>query len=283
MKKLAGIILLLTVFFVGLLNSKHIYRAKLVVADAPVVPTLTPTLIPTPSIKVLSFEEMNKYYGPCVVAPTLMYHHIQPEVEAKTKGQGGLSISPDWLRKHLEYLRMNGYTIIDAHDLNGFFDNGLKLPNKPVIITWDDAYEDNYSFALPIIREQVAKVTLFTPTGLVTNPDYLNWEQIREMAGSGLVYFGNHTWSHQSMKTTAEKIREEIGTADKQLVEHGLNSHKVFAYPYGSYSKLAEEELKRLGYGLAFGTKSGKILCKGMRLDLPRVRVGNAPLSRYGI
>jgi peptidoglycan/xylan/chitin deacetylase (PgdA/CDA1 family) len=113
------------------------------------------------------------------------------------------------------------------------------------------------------------------------NPDYLTWTDLNNM--KDLVYFGNHTWSHHSSGGTEEKLDEEIGLADKQLAEHGFNNLKIFAYPYGTPSGNAEEVLKKDGYEIAFTTTHGNILCKGQSLILPRVRIGNAPLSSYGL
>jgi len=244
----------------------------------------TPTIIlPSPTPKPVTIEELNLKYGPCAKVNVLMYHHIQPESEAKKLNQGGLTVAPEFFKKHLEYLKAQGYTTIFPGALANFFDNGISLPKKPVIITLDDAYEDNYLYAFPIIKELGLKATIFTPTGLVTVPDYLTWNEIKEMASSGLVYFGNHTWSHQNSQTSLQKLDMEIGTADKQLAENNLNSAKVFAYPYGKPSTGAEETLTKYGYKLAFTTVHGSIACKQKRFDIPRIRVGNAPLSSYGL
>ena len=127
------------------------------------------------------------------------------------------------------------------------------------------------------------KGTIFIPTGLMDNPGYLSWEKVREMNGSGLIYFGNHTWSHRNVGGSLEVIQYEAKTADTQLVDRGLNSAKVFAYPYGIESGRAVNVLKDLGYKLAFTTVYGRTQCEKKRFDLPRIRVGNAPLSSYGL
>jgi len=67
----------------------------------------------------------------------------------------------------------------------------MALPKKPVLITLDDAYEDNYFNAFPILKEFNFPALFLPPTGLVNNPDYLNWMKINQMRG--LVYFGQHT------------------------------------------------------------------------------------------
>jgi peptidoglycan/xylan/chitin deacetylase (PgdA/CDA1 family) len=76
---------------------------------------------------------------------------------------------------------------------------------------------------------------------------------------------------------------KEITTADLQLTERGLDSPKVFAYPNGTVGKNAAAVVSQGGYALAFTTQHGSTLCKGQRLVLPRIRIGNAKLSAYGL
>ena len=98
-----------------------------------------------------------------------------------------------------------------------------------------------------------------------------------------MVLFANHTWSHKNVTgNSLDVVEKEITTADTQLTDHGLNSPKTFAYPYGPATAAAENYLNSLGYKIAFTTTPGSTLCKKQRLALPRIRVGNSPLSNYG-
>jgi peptidoglycan/xylan/chitin deacetylase (PgdA/CDA1 family) len=247
--------------------------------------TVTPTAVALssaiPTIKAMSFEDMNVAFGPCTQTPVLMYHHIQEETAAKANGQASLSVTPEFFRKQMEYLKTKSYSVIEMKQLVDFFNNGIALPKKSVLITLDDGYEDNYTNAWPILKEYGFKATIFTPTGLVDNPDYFSWSQMAEMKDN--IYFANHTWSHHSSTGTEAVLNKEIGMADTQLAEHGYNSEKIFAYPYGKSSSNDEKILNKYGYKLAFTTTYGRILCKAKRFDLPRVRIGNADLNKYGL
>ena len=148
------------------------------------------------------------------------------------------------------------------------------------MITFDDGYLDLTSYAAPILRETGLKGVVFLPTGLMNNPDYLSWEQI--MALKDVFSFGNHTWSHVSVTKAQDKVQTEISTADAQMTDHGLNLTKTFAYPMGSTNGWTQNYLASLGYQLAFTTQSGSVLCKQKRLALPRIRIGNSPMSSYG-
>jgi peptidoglycan/xylan/chitin deacetylase (PgdA/CDA1 family) len=254
--------------------------------NLPIPELLTPTIVmPSPTQKAiaLTFSGMIQQYGPCTQAPTLMYHHIQPEAEATQKGQKNLSVFTSNFQSQMNYLKDKGYNPISMRQLTEFFDTGAGLPPKPVLLTFDDAYQDFFTDAYPILRDLNFPATLFVPTGLVDNPDYVTWGQIEEMKGSGLILFANHTWSHHSMKADPQTDTREITTADQQLNDKGLNNPKVFAYPYGGINVSAQKDLVSLNYQLAFTTQYGKILCKGQRYILPRVRVGNVSLSSYGL
>jgi len=249
--------------------------------------TISPTMMPSPTTvlsptpTLITVENMNQNYGPCAKVNVLMYHHIQEEETAKKNGQTGLTVTPDFFRKHLQYLKDNGYSVITMAELKSFFNGGVALPKKPAMITIDDGYKDNYEFAYPILKEFGIKATIFTATGLLNNPGYMTWDDLNHM--KDLVYFANHTWSHQGSNGTKEKLTEEITMADKQLTEHGLNLDKIFAYPYGGAGKKVEEILKSNGYEIAFTTVHGNILCREKSLELPRIRVGNASLKSYGL
>lgn len=254
----------------------------------PVAPVPTPTAsvsaTPTPSKpKPLTFEEMNKLYGPCVSLPVLMYHHVESMDVAKANKRTGLDVPPDTFRKQMEYLKSKGYTSIAPIDLINFFDAGVKLPNKSVLITFDDGYVDNGDEAFPIMRELGLKGTIYIPTGLMENFDYLTWAKIDEMKASGIITFGNHTWSHKNVGGNRDTVKKEITTADTQLSDHGINGVKTFAYPYGLETGFAEKLLTDMGYRLAFTTVPGRIMCKAQRLSLPRTRIGNASLSAFGL
>ncbi|MEK7129732.1 MAG: polysaccharide deacetylase family protein [Patescibacteria group bacterium] len=245
-------------------------------------PTAIPTITPTPTPRPLTFAEMNERWGPCSYVPTLMYHHVQPLDEAKTKNQTSLTVAPDTFRSQMEYLKNRGYTTVKPSDLIAFFDSATPLPPKPILLTFDDGYEDVGSVAAPIIREFGFSATAFIPTGLLENPGYMTWGKISELAGSEF-YIANHTWSHRNVATSRDVDEREIGTADKQLAERGFNQSKVFAYPYGFASANGLEVLRNMNYTLAFTTIPGSTLCKGQRLTLPRIRIGNSSLSAYGL
>lgn len=245
-------------------------------------PTPAPTPTPTPTPKPLTFAEMNQLYGPCTRLPVIFYHHIADPDIAKAGGFSGLNVVPATFRAQMEYLKSKGYTTVSPAALINFFDAGTPVPGKAILVTFDDGYADFMTGALPVLRELGFRATMFLPTGLVNNPGYLTWGQVQEAAGSG-IYFANHTWSHKSVAVSRAVDEREITTAETQLVEHGLDPNKVFAYPYGTTADYADDILTSNGFKLAFTTKPGSTQCAKQRLTLPRIRIGGSPLSGYGL
>lgn len=247
------------------------------------IQTLQPTQSPSPTVKPLSFAEINAKFGPCVSFPVLMYHHIEDMNISKKNNRSGINVDPSMFLQQMEYLNKKGYKTTFLNDLISFFDNGTSISAKTIAITFDDAYSDFYFNAYPILKSQNIKSTMYVPTGLIGNPGYLTWDQISEMQNSGLVNFGNHTWSHKQLNSAKnEDIDREITTADIQLINHNVNNPKTFAYPYGPAGIHAEATLATNNYKLAFTTTPGKIMCKKQALYLPRTRIGNAPLLNFG-
>lgn len=249
-------------------------------------PTSTPTPIPSPTPSPTprppTFEELRAQYGPCAVVPALLYHHVQHMDLAKTQGHASLTVDTDIFQKQMQYLKDHGYNPIRPEQLIAFFDAGTPLPAKPVLLTFDDGYEDFGTDAAPVLRAFGFPAIAFIPTGLLQNPGYMNWDTVTSLSGQN-IYMANHTWSHHSVSTSLDEDQREIGLADTQLSNHGLNPAKVFAYPYGNPSANGETVLSRLGYTLGFTTYAGSAQCKGLRFTLPRIRIGNASLSAYGL
>lgn len=286
----------LIVFLFALLLAAGSYWKKLngeiaFLSSAGNVPGATVTLSPSPSPIPMSTPKPSpipvplpdpKVYGPCKSVPVLLYHHVQPIKEILEKKLQNISVDSEVFDKQMEYLVSRGYHTLTLQEF--FLGLSETLLSKPVVLTFDDGYEDFYTYAYPVLKKYNLKATMFLSTGLLDNPGYLNWSQVGEMKGSGLVTFANHTWSHKSLLGISEEaVRSEIATAKVQLEEHGLGPVEFFAYPYGSENQTAEKVLKELGIKGAFTTLPGWQQCAGLPYQFRRNRVGSAPLSSYGL
>lgn len=228
--------------------------------------------------------------GFCLSVPVLLYHHTEPQTDAIAKGQTSLNVDSAVFDGQMAYLAANGYTTLSADQLVNAILSHQQVPAKSVVVTLDDGYLDNYNFAFQSFKKYHVTANLMIPTGLLgansgTNT-YYTWDNLKEMVGSGLIFAYNHTWSHFAMAAgPKEKDTYEITTAQQQLQQNLGKASPIFVYPYGSGQTLGwvQSLLKQNGYIAAFSTLPGTYQCEGNLYALPRIHIGNAPLSSYGL
>ena len=178
-----------------------------------------------------------------VAIPVLNYHSVS-DVPV---GIGILSVTADNFDKQMKYLMDNGYTPIHLNDNPIYYE-------KPVIITFDDGYADNYHVAYPILEKYNFKATIFVITGAVDTPGYLTSGQIKSMP---LVSFQSHTVSHRQLtELSEEQLLSELW--ESQIFLSRLTGKQAFAlcYPYGKYNNQVIALTSRY-YRCAMTTQSG--------------------------
>jgi len=222
----------------------------------------------------------------------LCYHSIHPTLPFA-------SATPEVFRQHLRWLRTHcevvPLTALAARARSGGGERPL------VAITFDDGYEDNYSYAFPLLREAGFSATIFLTTGLIARdtgviqtfcdlynvaPDAvagLTWQQIREMQRGGLE-FGAHTHTHPNLAYIGtERARFEI-RASRQILEEQLQVPvTTFAYPFGKPALHFDAGTVRVVAGLGFECAVA-IHYRGVRADdspfsIPRFAVTNDSLD----
>ena len=202
--------------------------------------------------------------------PTLMYHKIGDYPPGSKLAK--LWVTAADFRKQLQYLKDNGYTAIDFRDWRDAEKGVRPLPEKPVLITFDDGYMNNYDLAFPLLKEFGMKGCIFLVYETMekhngwhnpaTEPwlKMLTWRQIREMQDSGVVEFGSHTMRHRNL---AELPQEEVVfelVESKKRLEDTLGTEMIgFAYPYGSgaYKPSVRKAALDAGYRFDFSVKQG--------------------------
>lgn len=125
-----------------------------------------------------------------VRVPVLMYHAVGDDCW----GEESLFVKPEELEKQLQYLSENGYETIFFEDLSH-----IEQYEKPVLLTFDDGYDDNYTLLLPLLQKYHMKATIFMIAGDIGGPHKLTQPQLRELTQSGLVSIQSHGWSHKNM------------------------------------------------------------------------------------
>jgi peptidoglycan/xylan/chitin deacetylase (PgdA/CDA1 family) len=159
------------------------------------------------------------------------------------------------------------------------FSGRRKLPAKPVIITFDDGYADNYLAALPILEQFGMKATVFVIAGSVGQPEYLSWEQAAQLPLRG-VEIGSHTMNHVALKEVAEQQKRQELIESKKMLEGQLSTPVDFlAYPYGSFDASLFPLLQQAGYRGACTGIAGLNFASDQpyawkRINVPRPKLG---------
>ncbi len=213
-----------------------------------------------------------------VPLPIIMYHGLIKDPKLQTN----YYIHPQTFRKDLDYLAKEGYTTILMKDLIDYVQNKGDLPKKPILLTFDDGYYNNYEYAYPLLKERNMKAVI-SIIGAMTdkfslidenNPAYthVTWDQINEMIGSGLIEIQNHTYnmhtSDKGRKGASQKPGESLEDYKKVLAEDvgGLQERiwqmtgtypTTFVFPFGFLSKNTEAAIEELGFSATLGCEKG--------------------------
>lgn len=188
-----------------------------------------------------------------VEIPVLNYHKVDNLPIA-------LSITPDEFDRQMAFLARHGYHTITPDQLLGYLQKGRPLPEKPVLITFDDGYVDNYLNAFPIMKKYGFTATIFLVTNDVgRDPRFINWQQAKEMQQAGFV-FGSHTVHHRQLtKISPEQTLAELQQSRRDLAEHLGQAPLCLAYPGGYYDLTVEHLVRQAGYRAAFTVRFGVV------------------------
>lgn len=202
--------------------------------------------------------------------PILMFHSISSE-----KGNSLVLPKEDFYLQ-MKYIKENGYTPISMDDLYDFISRNRKAPQKAIVITFDDGYEDNYTNAYPILKEFGFKATIFAITNEVDKNDaYIKSNQIKEMINNG-ISVESHTTDHNNLANLSYNAQYEVLKKAREDLE-AMEGKKIkyLAYPSGRYNSYTGKAAKDAGYLMAVTTKSGFASESNGYLFLNRIRVNS--------
>lgn len=186
-----------------------------------------------------------------IKVPFLLYHSVPDKV---SDGDDLLlHIAKDNFYQHMTALKSAGYNSITLDEYYNYAVNGGTLPPNPIVICFDDGYENNYTNAYPILKELGIKATIFVIVGTVGNHEvaypHFTWAEAREMEESGVIDIQSHSFSHPSFSalTYAETVRQM--RLSKYILETNMNKTcDYMAYPYGHTNIFSDEIGKKAGY-----------------------------------
>jgi peptidoglycan/xylan/chitin deacetylase (PgdA/CDA1 family) len=189
---------------------------------------------------------------PPFLTRTLMFHATDT---APWPGmRAGLNVAPDLLDFMIGYLKRKGYVFVTADELLTFTE-----PVRHVCMTFDDGFEDNYTYLFPLLKKHQVKATVFAaPRSVFVGKPMLTPAQIKEMADSGLVEFGGHTLNHIKLTAVPEEDAEKEILAGKTYLESITGKPCTsFCYPFGQFTDRDIALLKKHGFKCSFTCEKG--------------------------
>jgi len=213
-----------------------------------------------------------------------MYHMVS-ELQPGQKMRG-LRVSPQAFEKQLSWLSKKGFHFATMSDVA----RGAALPEKTVVLTFDDGFEDNYTKAMPIMQKYGARGTLYLvidrhhrdwsvskkahhDSGELAREPKLSDQQVREMVESGLFELGGHTLTHCNLNSCSEENkRREIEECRIRLQSEFNTPVNSFAYPFGIYSSADIPLVRDAGFTTATTTAEGIDLTPD-NFQLKRIKV----------
>ncbi len=199
------------------------------------IPTSIPTSNAIASPHFSSNKSLQSSQNKNAVLPILYYHAVSDSVF----GLAELFVSPKEFDKQMKYLKDSNYTSISFKDIDHFKDFA-----NPVIITFDDGYENNYQYAYPILKKYNLKATIFVCSGFIGGSTILKKSQMLEM--TDLINFESHTITHPDLTKLDQKQLEHEIIDSKKAIEAITNKEVTgFCYPTGFYNQASLNIIKR--------------------------------------
>lgn len=184
--------------------------------------------------------------------PVLCYHQIREWTSSDSKTAKDVITPLATFRDQIKILADSGYTSILPDQLYNYLLYGDKLPEKPVMITFDDNDGTQYTAANPIMKEFGFKGVYFIMTVTIGRPRYMSKAQLKELSDEGNV-IASHTWDHHNVqKYQGEDWITQIEKPSKVLEEITGKKVEYFAYPFGLWNEAALPELEKRGMKASF-------------------------------
>ena len=247
-------------------------------------PTVPPTLSPTPTEGPVNPLPTPDGVHREARVPILMYHHIaDPPPDADPIRQD-LSVSPQAFEAQLRYLVRTGYRPITLRDLVYHLTLGAPLPEKPIVLTFDDGYEDNYTNAYPLLKKYGFVGTFFIVTEPVDSEraGYMSWAQIEIMSTNGME-IGAHSYTHPDLRDKPMDYIIWQAVAPKEAIEARIQQPvRFFSYPSGRYDEQVVNVLRSANFWGAVTIETGTYQSSQRPFELRRIRVrGSDTLNMF--
>jgi len=237
--------------------------------------------------------------------PVLMYHHVNP-------AGNFINVKPDIFELQMRYLKEKGFTAVHAGEFSAMLSGEMPAPPRPVMITFDDGWLDNWVFAFPILKRYGMKAAIFlitshvAPGGKRPRSDegftaalpthreskgiieagrqdevMLSWDEVEEMKATGLVEFHSHTHTHQrwdkliaGREERNSALKCDLSAAKDLLEKRGMGSSGL-CWPQGFYDEDYVSVAGSMGYRMLFTTEAGTNDSASELNHIRRIVIGN--------
>jgi len=187
--------------------------------------------------------------------PVLCYHQIRNTIASDSKRAHDDIIAPEKFKEHIKMLADSGYHTILPDQLYNYLVYGAKLPEKPIMITFDDTDMDQFTTGASTLKQYGFKGVYFIMTvsiGRKGRINYMTKSQIKQLSDEGNT-IASHTYDHKNFTHfTDEDWKTQIDEPTKKLEEITGKKVEYFAYPYGVYKAASLHKLKEHGFKAAF-------------------------------
>ena len=184
--------------------------------------------------------------------PVLCYHHIREPKPGDGEMMKTYSVSPEQFAEQMKAIKDSGYETILPDQLYNYLVHGASLPAKPIILSFDDTDEEQFTIGAKEMEKYGFKGVFFIMTISINRPRYMSKEQLKQLADSGNAVEA-HTWDHHMVtKYQGNDWDKQLVQPMKKVEDITGKPAKYFAYPFGLWNRAAFPELKKAGYKMAF-------------------------------
>ncbi|URZ04599.1 polysaccharide deacetylase family protein [Clostridium felsineum] len=206
-----------------------------------------------------------------VKVPVLLYHVVSTNPDPSNLYQYNLTE----FKKDMAYLNANGYTTLSIDQYYNILNKTIPMPNKPILLTFDDCTEDFYTNVYPVLRQYNMKATEFVITDFIDTSWHLTSNEIKTVFNNG-IDIENHTTHHLDLTTLNYNQKfSAINDATAKIQAITKKTPVYCAYPYGTYDAATVSILKNLGYKAGFSVSNTLSTDSDNKYGLPRICILN--------
>lgn len=220
-----------------------------------------------------------------VFVPILIYHNFADNIDERYIDT---TVTSAEFENQIKGLLNKGYTAITFSELYNYLEGHGKLPSKPFMITMDDGYKSNYTYAYPVLKKLKTPATIFIIPDFMGNHPGMNpsltWDEAKEMEKSGLIEIQNHSLRHEYFNMLTKEIVIRSASGAQNLIDKQLGKRKItiFSYPGGRSTIATRKILKQLGFDMQITGLNNIVTKDSDMTDLNRVAVKHG-MSSQGI